>query len=317
MSHQHEFPIVCDECLGGNQYVRMSKRTNGTECRFCQRVYTSFQWKRAKTSGLMKTEICPICATMKNLCQSCVLDLEFHLPSYVRDSILPENDDRVDTSSGAQIGKSAVANTYNAEQAEKMITEGGINSHVLQSEMAPRRDHLLSLARSVPYQLTSKDTSDRKTSGARPPKDLKTKSLYIGGIDPSLEISEPHLQVVLQNYGTIQSIKMVPQKNCAFVTFQHRAEAESCIDQLYNKLSIKGTQLKLLWAKAKKKKKKNTTVTDSMTDEDLNTTEDEKQKKALLDFLKQPNKYLIPPPGSNLTDQQPPTSLYPSMTPAV
>ena len=35
-----------------------------------------------------KTEICTVCAKAKNVCQTCLLDLQFGLPTQVRDTVL-------------------------------------------------------------------------------------------------------------------------------------------------------------------------------------------------------------------------------------
>jgi len=35
-----------------------------------------------------KTEICQTCAKAKNVCQTCLLDLQFGLPTQVRDTVL-------------------------------------------------------------------------------------------------------------------------------------------------------------------------------------------------------------------------------------
>jgi len=39
-----------------------------------------------------KTEVCQTCAKLKNVCQTCLLDLEFGLPIQVRDNALKVKD---------------------------------------------------------------------------------------------------------------------------------------------------------------------------------------------------------------------------------
>lgn len=72
------FPIVCEPCLGANPYMRMIKEALGRECKVCGRPFTVYKWSPADGRRWKKTEICMTCAKIKNACQSCVLDLDFH-----------------------------------------------------------------------------------------------------------------------------------------------------------------------------------------------------------------------------------------------
>ncbi|KAJ1855748.1 Pre-mRNA-splicing factor slt11 [Coemansia sp. RSA 2703] len=87
-----EFPILCETCLGENPYVRMSKEARGKECKICNRAFTIFRWLPGRGMRYKKTEICTTCAKLKNVCQTCILDLEHGLPVQVRDSALSIQD---------------------------------------------------------------------------------------------------------------------------------------------------------------------------------------------------------------------------------
>jgi pre-mRNA-splicing factor RBM22/SLT11 len=260
----------------------MTKRTMGEECRLCTRVYTGFSWKKDKSSRHAKTQICPVCATMKNLCQCCVLDLEFKLPSYIRDSILPEQEQD-------NTQKSELTRVITAEQAEKMINEGGVNKHLLAGEAAARTNTVLRLARTAPYSF--RNSQDPTVGKLRAPEDMRVKTLYVGGLEKHPEIDEKDLRNHFESFGPVSNIKIARQQGSAYITFDHRADAENAAEALYNKLVIKGGTLRLLWAKPKEKKKRQQ---EHVQQEQQTTTE---------------QLVLPPPPGS----EEDLSLLYPSL----
>ena len=91
-----EFPVLCSDCLGPNPHLRMTKEPLGKECKVCSRPFTVFKWslgsavsfKSVSSGKLRKTELCQLCAKLKNVCQSCVLDLDYKLPYAERDAVL-------------------------------------------------------------------------------------------------------------------------------------------------------------------------------------------------------------------------------------
>lgn len=85
---QSEFPILCETCLGDNPFIRMSKQEFGRECGTCARPFTVFRWNPGAGMRFKTTVVCQTCAKTRNVCQTCLLDLEYHLPTQVRDTAL-------------------------------------------------------------------------------------------------------------------------------------------------------------------------------------------------------------------------------------
>ena len=85
---QSDFPILCNTCLGDNPYVRMTKSEFARECKVCQRPFTVFRWKPGNDARYKKTEVCQTCAKLKNVCQTCLFDLDFGLPVELRDKFI-------------------------------------------------------------------------------------------------------------------------------------------------------------------------------------------------------------------------------------
>ena len=87
-----EFPILCETCLGPNPMIRMTRQDHAKACKICERPFTVYRWKAGPTGRYKKTELCRTCAKLKNVCQTCVLDLQYGLPVQVRDSVIAEED---------------------------------------------------------------------------------------------------------------------------------------------------------------------------------------------------------------------------------
>ena len=65
-----------------------SKQEFGRECGTCARPFTVFKWNPGQGSRVKSTVVCQTCAKIKNVCQTCLLDLEFGLPVQARDTAL-------------------------------------------------------------------------------------------------------------------------------------------------------------------------------------------------------------------------------------
>lgn len=59
-----------------------------------------------------KTEICQTCAKLKNVCQTCILDLQYNLPVQVRDKVLGVKD---------EAPKSDINREYFAQNMEQKV----------------------------------------------------------------------------------------------------------------------------------------------------------------------------------------------------
>eukprot|EP00252_Welwitschia_mirabilis_P015212 TRINITY_DN33464_c0_g1_i1.p1 TRINITY_DN33464_c0_g1~~TRINITY_DN33464_c0_g1_i1.p1 ORF type:complete len:447 (+),score=72.49 TRINITY_DN33464_c0_g1_i1:245-1585(+) len=283
-----DFPIICESCLGDNPYVRMTKAHYDKECKICTRPFTVFRWRPGRDARYKKTEVCQTCSKLKNVCQVCLLDLEYGLPVQVRDSALAIN-------SNEAIPKSDVNREYFAEEHDRKA-RAGIDYESSYGKVRPN-DTILKLQRTTPYykrnraHICSFYVRGECTRGAECPyrhempitgelSQQNIKDRYYGVNDPvaarllskagempslappedesiktlyvgglDARITEADLRDRFYAYGEIESIRLVMQRACAFVAYTTREAAEKAAENLSNKLVIKGLRLKLLWGK--------------------------------------------------------------------
>lgn len=85
-----DFPIICEPCLGNSPFLRMTTQHQGRECKICNRLFKTYRWLPEVGARYRKTEICHSCARIKNICQTCLLDLEYGLQAHIRDAMIME-----------------------------------------------------------------------------------------------------------------------------------------------------------------------------------------------------------------------------------
>ncbi|XP_074310883.1 zinc finger CCCH domain-containing protein 40-like [Silene latifolia] len=291
-----DFPIVCDTCLGDNPYVRMETAHYNQECKICTRPFTVFRWRPGRNARYKKTEICQTCCKLKNVCQVCLLDLDYGLPVQVRDTALS-------ISTHDAIPKSDVNREYFAEEHARKA-RAGLDYESSYGKMRPN-DTILKLQRTTPHyernaprvcsfhikgectravcpyrhkmpvtgDLSKQNIKDRyhgvndpvankllnkarEMQTLEPPEDKSIKTLYVGGLDD--RITEQDLRDIFYAHGEIESIRMVLQGAYAFVSYTTREAAERAADELSNKLIINGLRLKLNWGRTQQPKPEST-----------------------------------------------------------
>ncbi|CAH2038673.1 unnamed protein product [Thlaspi arvense] len=283
-----DFPIICESCLGDNPYVRMTRANYDKECKICTRPFTVFRWRPGRDSRYKKTEICQTCCKLKNVCQVCLLDLEYGLPVQVRDTAL-------NISTHESIPKSDVNREFFAEEHDRK-TRAGLDYESSFGKMRPN-DTILKLQRTTPYykrnrahvcsffirgectrgdecpyrhempetgELSQQNIKDRYYGVNDPvamkllgkagemgtlesPEDESIKTLYVGGLNT--RILEQDIRDQFYAYGEVESIRILAEKACAFVTYTTREGAEKAAQELSNRLVVNGQRLKLTWGR--------------------------------------------------------------------
>lgn len=94
--------------------LSQTKANFDKECKICTRPFTVFRWRPGRDARYKKTEVCQTCSKLKNVCQVCLLDLEYGLPVQVRDTALGIN-------TSESIPKSDVNREFFAEEQDRKV----------------------------------------------------------------------------------------------------------------------------------------------------------------------------------------------------
>eukprot|EP00927_Polykrikos_kofoidii_P003543 TRINITY_DN11419_c0_g2_i1.p1 TRINITY_DN11419_c0_g2~~TRINITY_DN11419_c0_g2_i1.p1 ORF type:complete len:388 (+),score=71.08 TRINITY_DN11419_c0_g2_i1:47-1165(+) len=283
------FPILCETCFGDVPYVRMQKEDYGVECKICVRPFTIFRWKAGTRGRYKATVVCQSCARVKNVCQTCLFDLEYGLPVQVRDKYLEEAGQ-----SAIVMPHSRVGRDYQLQEAQEAAD--GNDATAAYTKVAPH-PMLQRLARKTPYykrneaRICTFYTKGQCNRGNDCPfrhelpeggelAHQKLRDRFHGENDPlakkifrradeeltllppadksittlylgGLEASmkEKDVRDHFYVFGEIRSIRMVPRQCCAFVTFIKREDAEQAVAKLHRILQIKGKKVNVMWGR--------------------------------------------------------------------
>ncbi|CAJ0920136.1 21323_t:CDS:2 [Entrophospora sp. SA101] len=249
----------------------MTKQCYGKECKVCSRPFTIFRWLPGAGMRYKKTEICQTCAKLKNVCQTCLLDLQYNLPVQVRDTALNVTNDAP---------RSDINREYFAQNIEGKISgpESLINYGKADSA---GKDMLKKLARTEPYykrnrphicsfyvkgnctrgdecpyrheipeenELSHQNIKDRYY-GTNDPVAKKMLNRVKGGGGIEDDITESDLRGHFYAFGEIKSVVVVHKSKCAFVNYATRASAEQAVEKSHNNLNIKDHDLKISWGR--------------------------------------------------------------------
>lgn len=250
-----DFPIVCEKCLGSNPYLRMTRIPLGASCRISSAPFTLFKWKVPGIGRQRETIVSRDVATAKNVCQCCLCDLEYGLPSHVVDSL-------VSAVHGAESLPASEANReFFWDEKRRAVAEGRedggeaygkLRAHVGKLEriaaMAPYVNPYKHGPGQVPPPRPARAEGDGERRRELPPRDPSVTTLRVSGITPSM--GEADLTRHCAPYGPIASVEIDMERFSARVRFHDRASAAACMEGLRDNLTVQGTRLRIMWARA-------------------------------------------------------------------
>lgn len=114
----------------------------GAECKICARPFTTYRWNPGAKMRYKKTEVCQTCSRAKNVCQTCLLDLEYGLPVQVRDEVL---------SIKQELPTNEINREYYNQCLDQQIKSSDQSEPWGPYKAQPASDVLAKLARNNPY----------------------------------------------------------------------------------------------------------------------------------------------------------------------
>ncbi|SCM25775.1 RNA-binding protein, putative [Plasmodium chabaudi adami] len=269
-----DLPILCETCLGENPYVRIIREENGKECQICKNAFTLFRWKPGHNARYKQTIICNKCAKVKNVCQTCLFDLEYNLPVQVRDKFLetsialPENETNRNFFL-EQLEKNISTDTYDK------ISHGNMDLSKLKrkdpyfkrnmarvcsfwrknacnrGDECPYLHKEIHLNKSLANQsIKSRYTGEndvlaetilnRYKNNNIDEKNMANK-ICIQGISDSIRVE--NVKECFKKFGEIKSFKMIPKDSKIFISYATLTAAKNAAEKYKDGLELNGCNL--------------------------------------------------------------------------
>ncbi|KAG7664840.1 SLT11 [[Candida] subhashii] len=247
MSTNETFSI-CNRCLGPDKHLRMMKQDNGAECKQCTRPFTLYRWgNRSAANKLTKTTICITCARAKNCCQACLLDINYGIPTDIRDTALKLAG--IEPMSMIKDSANREVKAIMADKLEKSFGKQDERNKAAEEEKDKARKILQKLAErlsggddSIPRIESSDPNNTGEASSSSINVSKLTKKLPFGNsLDPTtypeitsffiFGFSENLPQYIISKYcseyGKLKSIIINHDCKCGFIVFEKREAAEN------------------------------------------------------------------------------------------
>ncbi|KAL7125043.1 hypothetical protein ABFS83_14G088700 [Erythranthe nasuta] len=265
-----DFPIICESCLGDNPYVRMTKADYDKECKICTRPFTVFKWRPGRDARYNRTR-------SRRFAKHAVRDTALSISST---DAIPKSDVNREYFAEEHDRRARAGIDYESSYGKVRPNDTILKLQRTTPYYKRNRAHVCSFfvrgqctrGPECPYrhempvegELSHQNIKDRyygvndpvamkllnkagEMPSLLPPDDQSIRTLYVGGLDA--RITEQDLRDNFYAYGEIESVKLVIQRACAFVTYTTREGAEKAAEELVNRLVIKGLRLKLLWGR--------------------------------------------------------------------
>ncbi|CRH02898.1 RNA-binding protein, putative [Plasmodium relictum] len=270
-----DLPILCETCLGENPYVRIIREENGKECKICKNAFTLFRWKPGQKARYKQTIICSMCAKVKNVCQTCLFDLEYNLPVQVRDKFLesaitlPENEtnrnfflEQMEKNMSLSYNKANHVNIdlsklkrydpYFKRNMARVCSFWRNNSCNRGSE-CPYLHKEIHLDKSLYNQnIKNRYTGENDVLAEKILKKYNKENedkfmantICIHGISES--VSQVNIKECFKKFGEIKSIKMIPKDCKMFISYANYGSAKKASEEYKDGLELNGCNLTVL-----------------------------------------------------------------------
>jgi STL11, N-terminal len=241
-------PIVCKPCLGDDKMMKMSRMEDGEACVICEEAFTSYWWKIGELGRRKKTHLCRRCAKLKNVCQSCLKDLDFGLTIETRDLALGKED--YDLAAAADSAYTDRTRRYQLIQAEQKLNSEQSANRMTHSSRQLKAARVGKLLRKV----LGSQSADRDDGGDddRGDSNATVCSLWLGGDVDAL--NEKMIRDAFDEHAPLppERVNVLSQSRCAFVEFDTHEHAKQTLGSIGSSIRIGPAQLIVRWARAKK-----------------------------------------------------------------